>query len=107
MFCISCRDPIKFYLIVFSQSVAALSVKLWKMKILSVNPNNYDSHREIMESTRVYRQENLWNIEYYGSLIEAYRETDPLRYTFVALTDEGNMIGKLFPLNQIIIILYA
>merc|ERR1719348_170866 len=79
------------------------------MKILGVNPNNYDSHREIMESTRVYRQENLWNIEYYGSLIEAYRETDPLRCTFVALSDDGNMIGmtqydrELGRLRQVIV----
>ena len=67
------------------------------MKILSVNPNNYDSHLEIMELTRVYRQKNLWNIEYNGNLMEAYRETDPLRYSFVALSEEGNIIGN-FPI---------
>jgi len=73
------------------------------MRILSVHPHNYDSHQEIMELTRVYRQENLWNIEYYGNFMEAYREIDQLRSSFIALSDEGKFIGNVQKLIHLLI----
>lgn len=66
-----------------------------EMEIIRVTPENYEAHLDLMEMTRTYRQEHLWPIEYYNSQVDAYRDTDRGKTTFVAVSSVREFVGKI------------
>ena len=66
---------------------------MMEWSIIRVSPGNYADNADLMETTRIFRQEHLWPVEYFTSLIRQYRISDADKTTFVAVNSKHEFVG--------------